>query len=396
MKHAQKATDPSAESHKAIESLSERLKKKDDECALIRRELAEANSARCTLEADKSKAQVNKRGLLRRVQELENWTSGINDTLETLNIDSSKEPFWETWGKVEALRNYMKRPTRPCSSSQHNDECPTSPSQIVQQTQLTYRTNSIQPGAHSSPRHVDTDQQARTGTNIVPFSDIHRQLSREGVDSQKDNLGALSEFFTFRSDKQDWAQTNGHQDSLGAEPISESTNRSTDQKTPSSRLQDRKTDKTEDNGMPKALHGAHFKGSESQEALLRQVAAHQIRRTYSRNRHEPTAEVSNAPATSLSTARVIPESPHGHTSKRAKISTASDTSKPRQAAQNSNFFEPKLGTPAGQTPGNILPPASTSRQGRTTKGQRRSRRQHRGNYPGARIDKYENTNKGNR
>lgn len=349
----QNRSSPSTEIEARIRPLHEQLLKKDDECSLVRRELSELNSAKAILEAAKSKAGVEIHGLLRRVQESESWMKGIKDALEKLNIDPSKEPFWDTWNKLEALRKYIKNPTRPNSSSQHN---PASPSQIVKRTEFIYRTQSVQPGSHSPmsrAANTDTREQTQTGMGIVPFSDFQKQLPLKEDELQKEDMGALSELLMTSTDGGQHGSTLGidethaYKDFSGTKPIAEApTTRPNSRKRRVGHLQNGDTGGME-NGTPKAP---------------RQIAPRPIRRTYSRNRHGPTITKASSPAVS----RVIAGSPYDRSSKRAKVSTASCSKLRRETSISSTYFESKQSPLAGQASENKNPSgrgSSITRQG---------------------------------
>ena len=346
-----------------IGPLQEQLATKDAECSLIQKELSEAISAKSVLEAGNSKARVEIHDLFRRVEESESWARGTKEKSIKLNIDPSKEA---TRNKLETLQDCMKSPTRQDPNCRYNDKNPASPSQGFQRTEFIYRSQSIQPGAHS-PRvagaGIGLGQNIQSRTNIVPFSAIQEQISPEQADSQEENLGALSDLFMASNDnKHHHCTPTNALDSSGPEPTVKAD---TERKTKPSNLQGGHVDKA---------------GKEIGPKDLSQSAPHQIRRTYSRNHQESARDVPNAPLPPA-TRRMLVESPcGGRNSKRAKISTASSFKPRRETSHASDYFEPIPGTPAGKAPENRHLPASGNMpgQGKTTKGQRRSGRISRG------------------
>lgn len=416
------------ELQKRIESLQEQLSKKEEECLTVQKELCAANSARSSLESGKTKAKSEIHGLLRRVQESERWMKSVRNTLERLGIDTSKEPFSETWNRLETLlRATTRTSSRPASSSQRNSiatpcglntprgnpiastprkNC-MSPSQVVQTTEFIYRTRSIKSGAYSSPerqgsvRPADVDcmvesiPESQPMTNIVPFSDIHKQLSPEHACSPE-GLGELTEALMMHSTPKNGLSC-PDRDSTGTEPMTQEAVDCTDikqtgikRKAVAFQSQDANTT-GQKVPTPELSNDGTFEKHATQEVLGEKVTR-QTRRTYSRTRQydsvrEPRNNALNAsPSVSKTTGgRSIAESPCSHKNKRAKMSTASSSKPQRQTSDTSEYFELKA-SPPSLASGSRHSSANGNfpSQKRTTRGQRRGGRKSRGrqNSPG--------------
>lgn len=211
-----------------IESLQTSLAQKDEECSSVRSELSAANSAMSSLESAKAKAKAEIHSLLRRVQDSERWMKLIKETLERLGIDTADESFPKTWRRLEALLkskiftgpscNSPAQGLGPNHGTDVTADAPTniptaltprnhgSPSEGYFQTELIYRTQSIQ-STYSSPAQRASrsgvgggimstipDSQM-TANNIVPFSSIQKDLSPAQSFSQNEDPSDIVNIF---------------------------------------------------------------------------------------------------------------------------------------------------------------------------------------------------------
>ncbi|QRD81777.1 rootletin [Aspergillus flavus] len=198
-------------SQEKFDILQKNLLVKEEECTRIQKELSVETSARLSLETGKSKAKSEIHTLLRRVQDSEHWVKKIKESLDQVDALSPKEPFSETWNRLIALlqplgvknsleatplneptdegalicRNADAANTSIASTPQQS--CRALENDVVQTTELIYRTQSFQKSAYSSPANESLKARvadvklpcipdSQQSNSIVPFSSI-RQLS---------------------------------------------------------------------------------------------------------------------------------------------------------------------------------------------------------------------------
>lgn len=409
LKDERKLTDPSEEPQRTVESLREQLRKKEEECSLLQKELSAANSAKSSLETGKVKAKVEIHGLLRRVQESERWMKCIKRTLERVGIPSSKESFSETWEKLEALLRTVatsKPSPRPVSSSQPSTGFPSpldpnslkgnstdpvlqksmSPSHIFQRTEFIYRTQSITSGAYSSPGRQSPAQAVAVektskpapktqGTkDIVPFRDMYKRLPSKKTCSQNEDLETLTEIlWSTSANREPCTLTDGMQcpdpDSTGTEPLTEGAAGSKDELTKTRQKMvtfqaPNANTGVDHGGTPKRSDGRKFRTHTPLETRGAR-ARHQIKRTYSRHEYRSALDEGDH--------RVIAESPCNRNTKRARVSAAS-CSKSRETPSASEYFDQRT-SPASSDSTNRLPTTGNySSQKRIVRGQRRGRK----------------------
>ncbi|BAE57110.1 unnamed protein product [Aspergillus oryzae RIB40] len=198
-------------SQEKFDILQKNLLVKEEECTRIQKELSVETSARLSLETGKSKAKSEIHTLLRRVQDSEHWVKKIKESLDQVDALSPKEPFSETWNRLIALlqplgvknsleatplneptdegalicRNADAANTSIASTPQQS--CRALENDVVQTTELIYRTQSFQRSVYSSPANESLKARvadvklpcipdSQQSNSIVPFSSI-RQLS---------------------------------------------------------------------------------------------------------------------------------------------------------------------------------------------------------------------------
>ncbi|RAQ69671.1 rootletin [Aspergillus flavus] len=198
-------------SQEKFDILQKNLLVKEEECTRIQKELSVETSARLSLETGKSKAKSEIHTLLRRVQDSEHWVKKIKESLDQVDALSPKEPFSETWNRLIALlqplgvknsleatplneptdegalicRNADAANTSIASTPQQS--CRALENDVVQTTELSYRTQSFQRSVYSSPANESLKARvadvklpcipdSQQSNSIVPFSSI-RQLS---------------------------------------------------------------------------------------------------------------------------------------------------------------------------------------------------------------------------
>ncbi|RAQ50067.1 rootletin [Aspergillus flavus] len=198
-------------SQEKFDILQKNLLVKEEECTRIQKELSVETSARLSLETGKSKAKSEIHTLLRRVQDSEHWVKKIKESLDQVDALSPKEPFSETWNRLIALlqplgvknsleatplneptdegalicRNADAANTSIASTPQQS--CRALENDVVQTTELIYRTRSFQRSVYSSPANESLKARvadvklpcipdSQQPNSIVPFSSI-RQLS---------------------------------------------------------------------------------------------------------------------------------------------------------------------------------------------------------------------------
>lgn len=218
-----KQNESSSELQAQLESLQASFQTKDEECTSMQNGLSAAHSTMSGLQSGKEKAKAEIHSLLRRVQDSERWTRGIKETLEKLGISTADEAFSDTWNRLDALLQAKCLKTtpsaNPCGSpekgpSVNYDISPqartprkTGGSPAADglfQTELIYRTQSIQRGTSSPPGSQRGSQPGIGGggknsipnsqptANIVPFSSIQNQLSPAHSFCQNEDLGDLA------------------------------------------------------------------------------------------------------------------------------------------------------------------------------------------------------------
>ncbi|KAB8268951.1 hypothetical protein BDV30DRAFT_251782 [Aspergillus minisclerotigenes] len=197
-------------SQEKFDILQKNLLVKEEECTRIQKELSVETSARLNLETGKSKAKSEIHTLLRRVQDSEYWVKKIKESLDQVDAVSPKEPFSETWNRLIALLQPLgvKNSLEATTLNEPTDEgalicwnadaatsitstpqqsCRALENDVVQTTELIYRTQSFQRSVYSSPANESlkarvTDVKppcipdSHQSNSIVPFSSI-RQLS---------------------------------------------------------------------------------------------------------------------------------------------------------------------------------------------------------------------------
>ncbi|EAW16148.1 uncharacterized protein NFIA_054960 [Aspergillus fischeri NRRL 181] len=192
---------------KKLDACQMNLLGKEKEFTQVKEKLCAAESARSNLETGKAKAKSEIHALLKRLQDSERWMKNIKEAIARPD-DPPGGSFLGTWDK---LRDYLSSTDidNPCADSQGTTvlaapnvaNASTSPSAtlapnricdspiqgFVQTTEVIYRTQSFHGGGLSSP--VQTNARAgnidpvshcekpESSTEIVPFSNIRRQLS---------------------------------------------------------------------------------------------------------------------------------------------------------------------------------------------------------------------------
>lgn len=218
-----KQNESSSELQAQLESLQASFQTKDEECTSMQNELSAAYSAMSGLQSGKEKAKAETHSLLRRVQDSERWMRGIKETLEKLGISTADEAFSDTWNRLDALLQAKCLKTTPSANPCGPSENEPSVNQDISpqaraprktggspaadglfQTELIYRTQSIQRGTSSPPGSQRGSQSGIGGggmnsipnsqptANIVPFSSIQNQLSPAHSFCQNEDLGDLA------------------------------------------------------------------------------------------------------------------------------------------------------------------------------------------------------------
>lgn len=422
LKNEKGDTESNENLQKSVELLQEQLKKEEFTSAVYKEELSAANSAKSSLESGKAKAKAEIHGLLRRVQESEKWMKSIRSTLEKLGIRTAKEPFQEIWVKLETLiRAANRSSSRPGSSAQRNnfstprvsktrrgnvaDLTPrrlnTTPSQVLQTTEFIYRAQSVRSGGHSSPERevpgpsvgannkTEPVPGSQPTTDIVPFSNIRKQLSPEHTLSPSEDLGELAGILLETSEKAEHTTPPNH--SL---PYPEKNNTEAEEGAADKNSEQAGVKRKAVTFQSQEPSGSREEGATAEEnddisknstpkKFVGDKETRQIRRTYSRNRQggsmgEEIKAPLNASSSGLnSVGRRIAESPCSRDSKRARVSAGSAR---RQTSGVSEYFEREaspadsnlaLGCKNSATRGNFQAP-------RKTRGQKRGGRKSRG------------------
>lgn len=216
-----------------VESLLKSFREKDEECSSAQNQLSAANSAMTNLESAKAKAKSEIHSLLMRVQDSERWMKLIKETLERQGIDTADESFPKTWSRLDGL---LKAKTARCTSgnsppqgaaSGRGIDVPVdvpanaamaltprrshgSPSESYFQTELIYRTQSIQ-STYSSPGKrasrpgagcgiMSSIPESQATASIVPFSSVQKELSPALSLSQNEDPSEIANMFMFTPD----------------------------------------------------------------------------------------------------------------------------------------------------------------------------------------------------
>jgi hypothetical protein len=200
-------------SQEKLASVQNDFLKKEEECTSIRKELSAERSTSLNLETGKSKAKSEIHALLRRVQDSEHLLKKIKESVVHMDSVSPKEPFSETWNRLMVLLQSagLKNVSESTNMTEPTDgdlvasgnasatksvsipstpqgSCGTSGNDVVQTTELIYRTQSFQRSLVSSPvmkaggHEVVTGRSpcipdSRLSSSIVPFSNLRQQLS---------------------------------------------------------------------------------------------------------------------------------------------------------------------------------------------------------------------------
>ncbi|KAE8145167.1 hypothetical protein BDV25DRAFT_144902 [Aspergillus avenaceus] len=216
-----------------VESLQSDLLKKEEECARIEQDLSTENSARVSLETGKEKAKSEIHALLRRVQDSENWMRRIRDSLGLIHNALPSESETGIWKKLmtildsagltstlDTIKQVEKLDERfplcedvgasgsiatvstPCRNENVEHD-------IVQTTELIYRTRSVQRSALSSPikgKDIVNDglmnvesrifPDSQQSCDIVPFSSIRQQLSPAPCIESEQDTSDIAAMFT--------------------------------------------------------------------------------------------------------------------------------------------------------------------------------------------------------
>ncbi|KAE8389229.1 hypothetical protein BDV23DRAFT_173263 [Aspergillus alliaceus] len=222
-----------------LDTFQKDLLAKEEECTRIKKELSTEISARLNLESGKSKAKSEIHTLLRRVQDSEHWVKKIKDLLGQMDAISPKELSPETWKRLMTLLQPAELETLDFTTwheptdgglsqcGNENDDkcapivstpqpsCGVSENDVVQTTELIYRTQSFQRGVYSSPIKDDLKAgkfevadrkspcvpETQQSNSIVPFSSI-RQLSPASCSISEQDHGDIAAMLVPTPDKE--------------------------------------------------------------------------------------------------------------------------------------------------------------------------------------------------
>ncbi|KAF5866652.1 hypothetical protein ETB97_010746 [Aspergillus alliaceus] len=222
-----------------LDTFQKDLLAKEEECTRIKKELSTEISARLNLESGKSKAKSEIHTLLRRVQDSEHWVKKIKDLLGQMDAISPKELSPETWNRLMTLLQPAELETLDFTTwheptdgglsqcGNENDDkcapivstpqpsCGVSENDVVQTTELIYRTQSFQRGVYSSPIKDDLKAgkfevadrkspcvpETQQSNSIVPFSSI-RQLSPASCSISEQDHGDIAAMLVPTPDKE--------------------------------------------------------------------------------------------------------------------------------------------------------------------------------------------------